>query len=57
MELLKALAKFFIVLFVALAVLKSDIDDLMRIAHEPLDMAIILACKWLAGAPCGWPAA
>ncbi|WP_223416481.1 MULTISPECIES: flagellar biosynthesis protein FlhB [unclassified Pseudomonas] len=39
-ELLKALAKFFIVLFVALAVLKSDIDDLMRIAHEPLDMAI-----------------
>jgi flagellar biosynthetic protein FlhB len=41
MELLKALAKFFIVLFVALAVLSSDIDDLMRIAHEPLDMAII----------------
>ncbi|MFL1524559.1 flagellar biosynthesis protein FlhB [Pseudomonas sp. O230] len=40
-ELLKALAKFFIVLFVALAVLNSDIDDLMRIAHEPLDMAII----------------
>ncbi|MEO4013800.1 MULTISPECIES: flagellar biosynthesis protein FlhB [Pseudomonas] len=40
-ELLKALAKFFIVLFVALAVLQSDIDDLLRIAHEPLDMAII----------------
>ena len=40
-ELLKALAKFFIVLFVALAVLSADIDDLMRIAHEPLDMAII----------------
>ena len=40
-ELLKALAKFFIVLFVALSVLSSDIDDLMRIAHEPLDMAII----------------
>lgn len=40
-ELLKALAKFFIVLSVALAVLSSDIDDLMRIAHEPLDMAII----------------
>ncbi|VVP23259.1 flagellar biosynthesis protein FlhB [Pseudomonas fluorescens] len=40
-ELLKALAKFFIILFVALAVLSSDIDDLMRIAHEPLDMAII----------------
>ncbi|WP_309676315.1 flagellar biosynthesis protein FlhB [Pseudomonas sp.] len=40
-ELFKALAKFFIVLFVALAVLSSDIDDLLRIAHEPLDMAII----------------
>ena len=40
-ELLKALAKFFIILFVALAVLSSDIDDLLRIAHEPLDMAII----------------
>jgi flagellar biosynthetic protein FlhB len=40
-ELLKALAKFLIVLFVALAVLSSDIDDLLRIAHEPLDMAII----------------
>ncbi|MBV7550147.1 flagellar biosynthesis protein FlhB [Pseudomonas sp. PDM26] len=40
-ELLKALAKFVIILFVALAVLSSDIDDLLRIAHEPLDMAII----------------
>ncbi|MBB3240313.1 flagellar biosynthetic protein FlhB [Pseudomonas sp. Tn43] len=40
-ELLKALAKFFIVLFVALAVLSADIDDLLRIAHEPLDLAII----------------
>jgi flagellar biosynthetic protein FlhB len=40
-ELLKALAKFFIILFVALAVLSSDIDDLLRIAHEPLDMAVI----------------
>ena len=40
-ELLKALAKFFIVLFVALMVLSADIDDLLRIAHEPLDMAII----------------
>jgi len=37
----KALAKFFIVLFMALAVLSSDIDDLMCIAHEPLEMAII----------------
>jgi flagellar biosynthetic protein FlhB len=41
MELLKAFAKFIIVLFVALAVLSSDIDDLQRIAHEPLEMAII----------------
>ncbi|EJM10870.1 flagellar biosynthetic protein FlhB [Pseudomonas sp. GM21] len=40
-ELLKALAKFLIVLFVALAVLSADIDDLLRIAHEPLEMAII----------------
>jgi flagellar biosynthetic protein FlhB len=40
-ELLKALAKFLIILFVALTVLSSDIDDLLRIAHEPLDMAII----------------
>ena len=40
-ELLKALAKFLLILFVALAVLKSDIDDLLRIAHEPLEQAII----------------
>ncbi|ULT69145.1 flagellar biosynthesis protein FlhB [Pseudomonas sp. BC42] len=40
-ELLKALAKFGLVLFVALSVLSSDIDDLLRIAHEPLELAII----------------
>ncbi|WP_449441048.1 MULTISPECIES: flagellar biosynthesis protein FlhB [Pseudomonas] len=40
-ELLKALAKFLLVLFVALSVLRSDIDDLLRIAHEPLEQAII----------------
>src|SRR5476651_1272776 len=40
-ELLKAFAKFTIVLFVALAVLSSDIADLQRIAHEPLETAII----------------
>ncbi|MCF4995153.1 flagellar biosynthesis protein FlhB [Pseudomonas syringae] len=40
-ELLKALAKFFIVLAVALVVLAGDVDDLLRIAHEPLEMAII----------------
>ncbi|MDX9673529.1 MULTISPECIES: flagellar biosynthesis protein FlhB [unclassified Pseudomonas] len=40
-ELLKALAKFIITLFVALMVLSSDIDDFLRIAHEPLEQAII----------------
>ncbi|NWA00938.1 flagellar biosynthesis protein FlhB [Pseudomonas gingeri] len=40
-ELLKALAKFIIVLLVALSVLSSDIDDLVRIAHEPLESSII----------------
>ena len=40
-ELLKALAKFFIILIVALLVLQSDIDDLLRIAHEPLELAVI----------------
>ena len=40
-ELVKALAKFFIILIVALLVLKSDIDDLLRIAHEPLELAVI----------------
>lgn len=40
-ELLKALAKFLLILFVALTVLKPDIDDLLRIAHEPLEQAII----------------
>ncbi|MFW9269896.1 flagellar biosynthesis protein FlhB [Pseudomonas sp. NR3] len=41
MELLKAFGKFLLVLFVALAVLQADIDDLLRIAHEPLEQAII----------------
>lgn len=40
-ELLKALAKFLITLGVALLVLSADVDDLLRIAHEPLDQAII----------------
>jgi flagellar biosynthetic protein FlhB len=44
-ELLKALAKFFIILAVALVVLSSDVDDLLRIAHEPLDQAIIHSVK------------
>jgi len=41
MELLKAFGKFLLVLFVALMVLQADIDDLLRIAHEPLEQAII----------------
>ncbi|MCY1413101.1 Flagellar biosynthetic protein FlhB [compost metagenome] len=40
-ELLKAMAKFIIVLLVALAVLSSDQDDLVAIAHEPLELAIV----------------
>lgn len=39
-ELLKALAKFFVILIVALVVLSSDRDDLLSIANEPLEQAI-----------------
>ncbi len=39
-ELLKALAKFSIVLVVALAVLKSNEQELLKIVHEPLEGAI-----------------
>ena len=47
-ELLKALAKFFIILIVALLVLKSDIDDLLRIAHEQLELAVIHSLQVVA---------
>ena len=47
-ELLKALAKFFIILIVALLVLKSDIEDLQRIAHEPLELAVIHSLQVVA---------
>ncbi|AYC32541.1 flagellar biosynthesis protein FlhB [Pseudomonas cavernae] len=40
-ELLKALAKFSVVLLVALLVLSSDRDDLLAMAQEPLEMAIL----------------
>ena len=40
-ELLKALAKFFVILIVALVVLASDRDDLLAIANEPIEQAII----------------
>jgi flagellar biosynthetic protein FlhB len=39
-ELLKALAKFTVILLVALAVLSSDQDDLLAIASQPLEAAI-----------------
>lgn len=42
-ELLKALAKFVIILLVALAVLKADQDDLLAIADEPVESAILHA--------------
>jgi len=40
-ELLKSLAKFLIVLAVAIVVLMKDKDDLVSIAHEPIEMAVI----------------
>ncbi|RRV07409.1 flagellar biosynthesis protein FlhB [Pseudomonas sp. v388] len=40
-ELLKSLAKFLIILVVALFVLAKEKDDLVAIAHEPLEQAII----------------
>jgi flagellar biosynthetic protein FlhB len=40
-ELLKALAKFTVIVLVALAVLRSDQQDLLAIAYEPLSAAII----------------
>ena len=40
-ELLKALAKFTVILLVALAVLSADQDDLLAMANEPLEAAII----------------
>ncbi len=40
-ELLKALGKFGLILMVALMVLSSDADDLLAIAHEPLEQAIL----------------
>ena len=40
-ELVKSLAKFLIVLVVAIVVLAKDKDDLVAIAHEPIEMAVI----------------
>ncbi|WP_043310556.1 flagellar biosynthesis protein FlhB [Pseudomonas sp. ML96] len=44
-ELLKALAKFVVILLVALAVLKSDQDDLLAIANESVESAILHAMQ------------
>ncbi|MBD9484339.1 flagellar biosynthesis protein FlhB [Pseudomonas sp. PDM14] len=40
-ELLKALAKFVVILMVALAVLSSDTDDILAMANEPIEQAIM----------------
>ncbi|UTW07321.1 flagellar biosynthesis protein FlhB [Pseudomonas benzenivorans] len=50
-ELLKALAKFSVILLVALAVLAADRDDLLAMAHEPLENAILHATQVV-----GWSA-
>ena len=50
-ELLKALAKFLIILIVALVVLSKDRADLLAIAHEPLESAIIHSVQLV-----GWSA-
>ena len=55
-ELLKAFAKFLMILIVALAVLSADRDDLLAIANEPLDQAII-HCVQVVGWSALWMAA
>jgi len=50
-ELLKALAKFLVILAVALVVLSVDQDDLLAIANEPLEAAILHSLKVV-----GWSA-
>lgn len=50
-ELLKALAKFLILLLVALLVLSSDKEDLLAIANEPLEAAILHSAQIV-----GWSA-
>ncbi|UFQ99244.1 flagellar biosynthesis protein FlhB [Pseudomonas wenzhouensis] len=50
-ELLKALAKFLVILAVALVVLAVDEDDLLAIANEPIEPAILHSLKVV-----GWSA-
>ncbi|MCY1418448.1 Flagellar biosynthetic protein FlhB [compost metagenome] len=51
LELFKALVKFIVVLLVALLVLQSDKDDLLAMAHEPLEQAIVHSARVV-----GWSA-
>ncbi|MBO3275765.1 flagellar biosynthesis protein FlhB [Pseudomonas schmalbachii] len=51
LELFKALVKFVVVLLVALLVLQSDKDDLLAMAHEPMEQAIVHSAKVV-----GWSA-
>ncbi|HWD33939.1 MAG TPA: flagellar biosynthesis protein FlhB [Pseudomonas sp.] len=55
-ELLKAFAKFLMILIVALVVLSADRDDLLAIANEPLEQAII-HCVQVVGWSALWMAA
>ncbi|OLU17400.1 MULTISPECIES: flagellar biosynthesis protein FlhB [unclassified Pseudomonas] len=50
-ELLKALAKFIVILLVALVVLSMDRDDLLAIANEPIESAIMHSAQVV-----GWSA-
>ena len=50
-ELLKALAKFIVILVVALVVLSMDRDDLLAIANEPIESAIMHSAQVV-----GWSA-
>ncbi|MDU4252614.1 flagellar biosynthesis protein FlhB [Pseudomonas sp.] len=50
-ELSKALVKFAVVLAVAILVLKSDQDDLLAMAHEPMEQALIHCARVV-----GWSA-
>ena len=50
-ELLKALAKFIVILMVALLVLSMDRDDLLAIANEPIESAIMHSAQVV-----GWSA-
>ncbi|MFS2125543.1 flagellar biosynthesis protein FlhB [Pseudomonas sp. Pseusp97] len=50
-ELSKALVKFAVVLAVAILVLKSDQDDLIAMAHEPMEQALIHCARVV-----GWSA-